>query len=209
MRWATTHQRPFGAARQVEGDDVQAQAARHVGPDHRPQVTRVAQRQRRRQQAFGEQAALAVQVGQHTLQQRRTLRHAGLDLGPVGGFDQQRQQLQRPGPHRRALIVEDVVRDAVQPDLLGDLHQAAVEVGGEVGAGGLGHPVGEAPPGRPHAAVAVAQLVPDAGLGRQRPLGEHRQRTAGGGVGVERQRALGGVHRRDRATAFSRGAGPA
>ena len=215
---ALRHQPPtaVGAARQVEGGDEEALATRRRHADHGPQPARMAQQQGGWQQALVQQRLRAVEVGQHALQQLGALHHAGLDGGPVGGFDDQRQQLQRPGPRRdaaaaRAALGEHVVRDAVEADALLHLRDAAVQVLGHRDATrGRRHLRHEALPGRAQCAALAAQLVPHAGLGRQRVRGEGVRRRARGRVAaVEGQRALfgreagreGGRHRRFRACA--------
>ncbi len=179
---------PVGAAREVEGNDQQALPARRLSADHRPQPARVAQQQRGWQQALVQQRLRAVQVGQHLLQQFGALRHAGFYGRPVGGFDELRQQLQRPGACGIAnlrVFAEDVVRDAVELDALRDLNDAAVEVVGHVDRTRrlrlrLRHRqrLRKTLPGVAQRASAGTQLIPHAGLSRQ---GVAEQRVGGGG----------------------------
>ena len=130
---ALRHQPPatVGATRQVKGDDQQPLPTGRLRANHRPQPARVAQQQRRGQQAPVQQRLRAVEVGQHLFQQFGALRHAGFNGRPVGRLDELRQQFQRPRPRRVAGLhpfAEDVVGDAVELDALRHLAQAAVEV---------------------------------------------------------------------------------
>ena len=102
-----------GRARQVEGHHMQPAVARRAHAVHRPQVLRMRQHQRGRQQAVMQQVLRAVEIGQRRVEQPRALAHAGLDVAPLVGRDQQRQQLQRPGACALAAFGIDVVGRAV------------------------------------------------------------------------------------------------
>ncbi|MNT55289.1 hypothetical protein D3C72_1925150 [compost metagenome] len=77
----------------------------------------MAAHQRRRQQAFGQQLLRAVGVGHHAVEHAHALLHAGLDLGPALGRDDQREQVERPRPLRAVGVGVHVVGDAVVADL--------------------------------------------------------------------------------------------
>ena len=106
-----------GRAREVDGVNVQPDAARHWDADAGAQEARVAVDQRRRQQALAQQVLRAVEVAQDAVEQVRALRHCGLDFGPLLGRQEQRQDVEIPGAVDAARVRVDVVGDAVLADL--------------------------------------------------------------------------------------------
>ena len=123
-----------GSARQVEGADMQVRVGQGLHAVHGAQVARMALHQRRRQQALGQQALRAVDVGHHAVEHAHPLQHAGLDLAPAVGRDDQREQVQRPGPLRVGGVGVEVVGDAVVAQLALQLRAAVVQVGEAVAA---------------------------------------------------------------------------
>jgi hypothetical protein len=117
-----------GAAREVEGRDVQPGVARRLHAVQRAQVARMAAHQRRRQEAFAQQLLRAVHVGHHAVEHAHALQHAGLDLAPALGRDDQREQVERPGALRAVGVGVDVVGDAVVADLPLQADRAARQV---------------------------------------------------------------------------------
>ena len=89
----------------------------------------MADRERGRQQAFGNQGLPAVDIAQHFIEQGGALDDAALDRGPIVGRDDERQQIERPRPRRPVGIGINVVGDAVFADLARDLVRMTVEVG--------------------------------------------------------------------------------
>jgi len=75
--------------------------------------------QRGRQLPTLEQGLRPINIGDDRIEQMRALRHATLDMRPLGLADQERQQVERPRP-RLAVIRVDVVTDVVIADLLRD-----------------------------------------------------------------------------------------
>ncbi len=110
-------------ARQVGGVQVQMHAARRRDAVRRAQEPGMPMHQRRGQQPLAHQPLLAVDVRQDAVEQGGALDHRGLDLGPLRVRDDQRQQVELPGPVGAAGIGIDVVGDAVLADLLLDLGQ--------------------------------------------------------------------------------------
>ena len=106
-----------GIARQVDGIAVQEDPAGRPDAERRPEEVRMAEDQFAGQQPFGEQTLLAVQVGQQRVEQPSTLCHAGGDRLPLGGGQQVRQKVQRPGAVGALGIGVDIVGDAVLLDL--------------------------------------------------------------------------------------------
>ena len=89
---------PVGPAADIGGIDAEIAAARRFDAAHRAQIFGAAGNRRGRHRALGHQAALAIEVAQHQLQQLRALRDARGQLLPVGLVDQERQVAQRPQP---------------------------------------------------------------------------------------------------------------
>lgn len=77
----------------------------------------MAEHQLGRQQAFGNQLLRAVEIGQHAVEQGRTLRHAGGDLLPLVSGDQVGQQVEFPRAISAIRVGIDVVGNAVFLDL--------------------------------------------------------------------------------------------
>jgi hypothetical protein len=117
-----------GAARQVEGGNVQPGVARGLHAVQGAQVAGVAAHQRRRNEAFGQQLLRAVHVGHHAVEHAHALQHAGLDLAPALGRDDQRKQVERPGPLRAVGVGVHVVGDAVVANLALQAHGAPGQV---------------------------------------------------------------------------------
>ena len=105
------------AARQVEGRNVQMGAAHRLDAMHGPQVTRVSLYQCGWQKAFFQQLLWAVHIGHHFFQQTHPLHDAGLNFLPALRFNQQREQIERPGALGATFIGIDVVSNTVVPDL--------------------------------------------------------------------------------------------
>ena len=127
---------------QVEGRGVHMHAASRLHAMHARDVIGMAQHQRRRQQAFVQQVLRTVDVGHHPVQQARTLQHALLDLLPVGRGQQQRKQVERPGPLHLAIVGMHVVADVVVADMALQRLHTLVQAGRRVRlAGKKGLPV--------------------------------------------------------------------
>ena len=146
---------------------MQVGAADRLDTVHRAQVARVALHQRRRQPALLQQFLRPIDVGHDPLQQAHALQQAGFDLLPVFGFDQQREQVERPGPLRSALVGVDVVGDAVVADLARQIDGALVQFGRAL----VGQVVEELLPGFGQRAVGAggaAQFIEMPGCGAAR-----------------------------------------
>ena len=100
---------------------------KQVHPTRRPDTLHlvekaaVAEHHRRRDRAAAQQILRAVDVLEHAVEQLGALRDAGLDLGPLGGCDQERQRVDFPRPVGALGVGIHVVGDAVLADLA--LHQ--------------------------------------------------------------------------------------
>ena len=143
-------------ARQVRGIHIQPGAVGGPQVVAGPEVVRMAERQFGRDMPFGQQPLPPIEVGQHRVEQPRTLRDARFDCLPLRGRQYERQRIQRPGPVGALRVGVDVVGDAVLD------HQAARQL--ERAAHGVGRFVGaqtvdERPPVRAHRALRVGQLV--------------------------------------------------
>ena len=187
-----------GPARQVERDDVQVHATQRFAALQGAQELGVFEHQGRRQQAFGQQAPRAVQIGQRGVEQARALAHAGFDALPIRGVDQQRQQLQRPHVAGTVLAftigagLVDVVAGAVF--LHAPLHTG--RFGGELfrrgDAAGRPKPMpcrGHVRAGLARFAQGAAQLVP---VPIQRPQSAGQHGLAGRGLQGRQQGGLFG-----------------
>ena len=146
---------PVSSARDVEGDDVQERPAGRPLPDQRTQVARMPQYQRRRQQVGRQQLLGPVGIGHDRGEQLRALCDAGLDAGPLIGFDQVRKDVQRPRPFATPVVAVDVVGDAVVAHLTLDRAAAAREIGKPARA----EMREELAPRPPQRSVRCAQLV--------------------------------------------------
>ena len=116
-------------ARQIEGRNVQMGAANRRDPMHGAQVAWMPLHQRRREQALRQQLLRPIDIGHDPLQQAHALQHAGFDLVPAVGLDDQRKQVQRPGALRPVFVRVHVVGDAVVTDLTLQRAGALVHVG--------------------------------------------------------------------------------
>ena len=127
---ALAHHPPVAAcvARHVERGDVQVRAAHGPHAVQRAQVAGVAVHQRAGQQAGAQQRLGAVAVGHHRVEQARALARPGFDALPVAGCEQQREQIDRPGPLRAVGVGIDVVGDAVVAHLALQAVHAPVHV---------------------------------------------------------------------------------
>ena len=117
------------AAGEVEGRDAQPGVARRPNAMHGAQVAGMAAHQGGRQQAFGQQLLRAVDVGQHAVEHARALDHAGLDLRPALWWNDEREEVERPGALRPVAVGVHVVGDAVVADLALQAHGAPRQVG--------------------------------------------------------------------------------
>jgi len=100
-------------ARQIDRILVQPDTAGRLDALTGPQIAVLAIDQRWRQQAFGKQLLLAVEVGQNGIEQGCPLRDRSRDFGPLFCRDDQRQRVERPRPVGAAGIGVDVVGDPV------------------------------------------------------------------------------------------------
>lgn len=182
-----------GPAREVEGGDAQPGVARRAHAMHRAQVAGVALHQGGRQQAFCQQLLRPVDVGQDAVEEAHALQRAGLDRGPALGRDDQREEVERPGPLRPAGVGIHVVGDAVVADLALQADGAPGQVAEALGAelleeagpvrcqrsafGGLGFGAHGRGRGR------------GGGVMQRRRLRGHAEPRRGEGAGVERPRS--------------------
>ena len=184
-----------GVAGQVGGGEDQRPRVDRLlaqrAPRDRPGEAAVAEHDRGRDDALGEQPLLAVQVDEQGVEELGALGQALLQGCPGGGVDDQRDRVEAP----RALSVAGPrVGDAVVGEEAGDVAVDAVHVRG----GQRDRQLGQALPGR-----------------AQRPVGADHLVEATGAVGVA-QRGLGrggGVVAEDRhpalpRTALTSGAAP-
>ena len=80
-------------------------AARDVDTAGRADVAGVGEYHLGGQDAGGEGAARAVEIGEHRVEQPGALHEAGFQDVPVGGRDQQRKGIQRPGPGNGGFLI--------------------------------------------------------------------------------------------------------
>jgi hypothetical protein len=106
-----------GAAREIEGDQVQKDAVGGADAMTRAQKAGMPEDQRRRQQALPEQILRSVDVGGDSVEQPRTLTQAGADPIPFRRGDDQRQDVEAPGTLHSVGGCVVVVGDAVFVDL--------------------------------------------------------------------------------------------
>ncbi len=156
----------------------------------RAHVSGMAEQQLGGQDAFGEQAAGPVQVGQHGVEHPRSLQQAGLEHLPVGRGQHDRQGVQLPGPGLLAVTAGlDVgVGDAVVVDEV--VHHRAQPV--QPAAAALRDGVGQLGPRRAHVAVLVDEFV----VAACRAVPQIEQRFLGPRGTVSGQQAIGVVTRR-------------
>ena len=88
----------------------------------------IASMQRGRQQVAGQELLGSVHVSHDAVEQLDALEHAGLDLLPAFGCDDQGKQVQRPRPLRAVGVRVHVVGDAVVAHLAAQVDRAAVQV---------------------------------------------------------------------------------
>jgi hypothetical protein len=181
-----------GVARQVHGIAVQVDAAGHRQTAAGPEEVGVAVDQFGGQHALGEQALLAVEVGQHRVEQPPALRHAGGDAGPFLGGQQVGQQVQLPGAVGALGVGVDVVGHAVFLDLPRQQGLALLQLRGA----GAFQALDQALPVRAHAARGVQQFV--VCRGGQRVVGEQLGHQGLGVQGGLFTLAGGGAHVRRR-----------
>ena len=180
---------PVGRSRDVEGDDVQERAARRSLSDQRAQVARMPQHQRRRQQVGRQQLLRPVGVGHDRGEQLRALRNAGLDAGPLIGFDQVGKDVQRPRPFAAPVVAVNVVGDAIVAHLTLD---------GAAAARKIGEPAWtevrkELAPRPPQRAVRCPQLVV---MARRRGRGQPRHQRRSIVFRIEFEQRLSHLRRR-------------
>ena len=161
-----------------------------VGGAH---VTGVGEHQFRWQDAFGDQAARPVQVGEHGIEQPGPLHQPGLQHLPICRGDHDRQGVQAPGPRLRGLGLGPAVPggidlgvgDAVVVDQA--VHHRAQPV--QPGPAALRDGVRQLGPGRPHVSVAVDEFV----VADPRAVPQIEKRFLGSRGPVPGQQAVGVV----------------
>ncbi len=170
---------PFavGPAAELEGAEMQEMPAGRLHADQRSQELRAGGDQARRQQAVGDQAVFAVDVGDDRLEQFGALHQPGGDRLPFALIDQQRYMSKRPGALGGTNLVVDAVIDAGIAQILIGAGKAARQLlrpqcveridqrfpDGAHGAFGVDHLVGDA------AERAVASGQRDLALRLARP----------------------------------------
>ena len=169
---ALAHHPPtaIGAVRQVKRGDVQPRAIDGLHTVHGTQKTGVSLHQGGGQQGAAQQVAGAIQVGHDGVEQARALQHAGLDVCPIAGAHDHREQVQRPRALRPTCVGVDVVGDAVVAHLALQLFVSARDFGRGVGTVDVAE-FKEALPMRAQWRITGvglgAQLVPVSGVGRR------------------------------------------
>ncbi|MCY1512066.1 hypothetical protein D9M68_465130 [compost metagenome] len=144
-----------GVAGQVHRVAVQEDAAGRLHTLAGPEEVGMAEDQFAGQQPLGQQLLLAIQVGQHGVEQARALRHAGGDGLPFLGREQVGQQVQFPGAVGTLGIGVDVVGDAIFLDLPRQQFLALLQLGGR----GTLQLLEQALPVRAHRALGIQQFV--------------------------------------------------
>lgn len=114
--------------RQIDGVIVQPDTTSRLDALTGPQVAVLTIDQRGRQQTFGEELLLAIEIGQHGIEQGGTLGDCRRYLGPFVGRDNQRQRIERPRPVGAVRIGIDVVGDAIFLDAPVDELQTLVHL---------------------------------------------------------------------------------
>ncbi|MNO62628.1 hypothetical protein D3C76_533080 [compost metagenome] len=117
-----------------------------------------------RQQPFGDQALRAIEIGQHGIEQARTLGDAGGQLLPLIGGNHMGQQVQLPGSIGALGIGIDIIGDAVFLDLPGQQRLTLHQLRGCAALQLIEQPT----PVRPYGTAVVEQFV----------IGARRQRVA-------------------------------
>ena len=153
---------PIRAPADVDGEQVEPAPARRLDPAHGADVVGAAGDGGGRQMALGDQPRLAVEVAQQGLHESGALLHAGDDLGPLPGAQQQWQRIDRPGALR--ILAIDAVGDAGVADVPGGQLEPLVQLL----ARQLGQATEELQPIGSRFAVRADQLVRYV---RQRPIG--------------------------------------
>ena len=161
VRSPSTHQRPSGPRPRSKAIEVQEAAPGRRDPGHRPQIFRAGGDELRRDQPFGDQPVVAVDVGEHTLQKLGALREAGGDPLPFGFLDQQGHMGQRPGALVGAAGAVDAVIDAGVVQIVVGAGEARADLGPVEPV----ETVDQRPPRRADDAGIVHHLVDGAGMG--------------------------------------------
>ncbi len=148
-----------GAAGEIEGDLMEEAAAGRRDPVRGPQKSRMAEDERRRQRAVGDQLLRPVQVGEDRVEQARPLSEPRGERLPFGRGHDQGQHVEAPRARRPVGVGVDVVGHAVVVNLARD-----------PGVGGrqprrrrVLDVADERLPRRTHGAAGVHQLVEVAG----------------------------------------------
>ena len=135
------HVAPIGVACEVGGGEAALVRAREADLVARAQEAGMAVDHLGRQQAVGEEPALAVEVVEHAVQQERPLHQATFEDRPLLGAQHERHGIGDPRARPEALAGGDVVGDAVLGEQSCGLGGAVVEVGLVGQGGGDGGPV--------------------------------------------------------------------
>ena len=100
---------------QIKGNNWQPETTRRTQSLKWTQPTWVPGHQCARQQTLAQQALRPVGVRHHQFCQTRPLLYPGLDLRPIGCRDDERKQIERPGPGGSAQIIVVGEGDVIIP----------------------------------------------------------------------------------------------
>ena len=146
---------PVGGAREVDRIEREPAILGRTHAHARPEKVRMSERDLRRQRALRKQLLRTIQIREHRVQERRTLRDACLDVLPLLRRHEIRQRIEDPGAVAALRVRVHVIGDAVLDD------HAPRELGGAARGARivLEYAVDQRAPVIAHASVAVQQLV--------------------------------------------------
>ena len=165
-----------GPAADVGGIELEVAAARRLDAVKRAEELAAAGDHRRRQRAFGDQAAGPVDVGKHGLQKLGALRDAGSDLLPLALGDDEGDVRERPFALRRAHALGVIAPRAVGDAGIAEILVAIGEATLDLRTGELVQRFEEAHPVPARHAFFRGELVGD--TGQRLVAGDHRLQAA-------------------------------
>ena len=158
-----------GPATEIGGVKAEIATAARLDPDHRMQEIGASGHGGGGQNAFGDQLALAVKIGEQPFEGLGALGDAGFDHRPVLFRDQQRHVAERPGAVHRLAI------GAIGHALLADVALDGLEAAGDVIAAQSRHLVEKFEPMAARTSVRANEFI---GRAVKRPIGRRHLHQA-------------------------------